>query len=164
MATIDIMFLVIIVLSVAVSVIRGFIKEAMSVVIWVGAVVVSAKYYSQVDEKLLNVIQNSSIRLIAAFAVLFIATLILGAIVNRFLGAIINGSGLSGPDKALGAVFGIVRGVLIVVALVVLAETAIPQETWWKESMFMGHIKELTTWLKQALQASSGLLKSALPT
>jgi len=162
MTTVDIVMFIIVFLSVVVSIIRGFVKEALSVVIWILAVVVAVKYYGNLDAKLINTIQSPSVRLVSAFVVLFIATLFLGALLNRFIGVIIKSTGLGGTDKLLGAFFGIVRGVLIVVALVVLAENTMPQEEWWKESMFMQHIQVLTAWLKDALHSSTLSIKSVL--
>ncbi len=162
LTTVDIIIFVIVFLSVVVSIIRGFVKEAMSVVIWVLAVVVAAKYYGQMDARLVKVISSSSVRLVSAFVILFVATLFIGAIINRFLGAVVVSTGFSGTDKVLGAIFGVARGILIVVALVVLAEYTMPQEEWWKQSMFMEQIQGLTVWLKQALQSGTLGIKSAL--
>ncbi|VAW70813.1 Colicin V production protein [hydrothermal vent metagenome] len=151
MGIIDIIILTILVVSVLISIMRGFVKEAMSLVIWILAIWVAVSYYSPLDAKLLTSIESSSIRVVTAFALLFLGTLIAGAIINRLLNVVVKQSGLSGTDRMLGIFFGMARGLLIVAVLVVLAkETELPKEKWWKESNFLGHFHELAGWLKKS--------------
>ncbi|WP_448672039.1 CvpA family protein, partial [Escherichia coli] len=85
-------------------------------------------------------IQTPSARIIAACALLFIATLLLGALVNYLIGELIRVTGLSGTDRFLGMVFGGARGVLLVVLLVGLLSLApVQQDPWWQQSVLMPH-------------------------
>ncbi len=147
----DSIILAILAVSVLISIMRGFVKEAMSLVIWILAIWVAVSYYSPLDAKLINSIESSSIRVVTAFAILFLGTLITGAIINRVLSVAVKQSGLSGTDRMLGIFFGVARGLLIVGVLVLLArETELPREKWWKESNFLGHFQELAGWLKKS--------------
>ncbi len=148
----DIIILVIVALSVFVSVLRGFVKEAMSLVIWMLAIWIAVTYSAAVDELLLNTISSPSIRIVTSFAILFLPTLFVGMLINKLFGHAIKKSGLTGTDRALGLLFGTARGVLIVAVLVMLAGmTSIPQESWWKESVLLTHFQEVAVWLKDAL-------------
>ena len=147
----DTIILGIIGVSVLISIMRGFVKEAMSLVIWILAIWVAVSYYSPLDAKLINSIESPSVRVVTAFAILFVGTLVVGAIINRVLSVVVKQSGLSGTDRMLGIFFGTARGLLIIGVLVLLAkETELPRENWWKESNFLGHFQELAGWLKKS--------------
>ena len=133
----------IIVLSTLISLIRGFIKEAISLATWVLAIWVSLKYTPFVASYLIELVEVPSLRLIIAGLVLFISTLIVGALVNFIIGQLVEKTGFSGTDRTLGAVFGVLRGVLVVALIVILAGlTPIPQDPWWKQSTLLPAFQE----------------------
>jgi membrane protein required for colicin V production len=133
---VDIAIVVIIAVSGCISLIRGFVKEAMSLVIWLTAFVVAMTFKQLVAEVLVNVISLASMRQLAAWLILFVGTLLIGAMVNFLLGKLVSSTGLSGTDRTLGLVFGVFRGALIVLALVVLLPEVLPvdQDLWWTSS------------------------------
>ena len=133
---VDIAIVVIIAVSGCISLIRGFVKEAMSLVIWLTAFVVAMTFKELVAEVLVNVISLASMRQLAAWLILFVGTLLIGAMVNFLLGKLVSSTGLSGTDRTLGLVFGVFRGALIVLALVVLLPEVLPvdQDLWWTSS------------------------------
>jgi membrane protein required for colicin V production len=92
----------------------------------------------------------------AAFAILFISTLIVGAIINFIMSQLVSKTGLSGTDKALGVVFGGARGVLIVTMIVLLASlTPMPEAQWWQDSAMVGFFQELAEWVKGIIPADA---------
>jgi membrane protein required for colicin V production len=133
---VDIAIVVIIAVSGCISLIRGFVKEAMSLVIWLTAFVVAMTFKELVAEVLVNVISLASMRQLAAWLILFVGTLLIGAMVNFLLGKLVSSTGLSGTDRTLGLVCGVFRGALIVLALVVLVPEVLPvdQDLWWTSS------------------------------
>ena len=135
-ATIDIAIVFIVAASGVISMIRGFVKEAMALVIWLSAFVVAMSFKEVVAELLANVIVLASIRQLAAWGILFVGTLLIGAMVNFLLGKLVSSTGLSGTDRTLGLVFGVFRGLLIVLALVIIVPKALPvdQDSWWTAS------------------------------
>ncbi|HEY0893948.1 MAG TPA: CvpA family protein, partial [Cellvibrio sp.] len=66
-------------LSCLIGLIRGFVREALSLIIWVAAVLVAKVFGGQLEILLADQIESPSVRLMTAYAVLFIATLLLGA-------------------------------------------------------------------------------------
>jgi membrane protein required for colicin V production len=116
--------------------IRGFVKEAMSLVIWLAAFFVAMSFKEVVAELLINIIALPSIRQLAAWIILFVGTLLLGSIANYLLGKLVSSTGLSGTDRTLGLVFGGFRGLLIVLALVIIVPKALPvdEDLWWTSS------------------------------
>jgi membrane protein required for colicin V production len=135
-ATIDWIIIALIALSALISLIRGFVKEAMSLVIWMVAFAVAVNFKESAAELLINMIDQPSIRQLAAFGGLFVGTLLLGSMVNFLLGKLVSSTGLSGTDRMLGLVFGVFRGLLIVLALVVILPSALPvdKDPWWQAS------------------------------
>ena len=135
-AVADVVICVIVGISGIISMIRGFVKEAMSLVIWLAAFFVAMSFKEVVAELLINIIALPSIRQLAAWIILFVGTLLLGSIANYLLGKLVSSTGLSGTDRTLGLVFGGFRGLLIVLALVIIVPKALPvdQDLWWTSS------------------------------
>lgn len=134
----DLAVIGIILLSTLISLIRGFIKEAVSLATWVLAVWVVLKFSPLVASYLVELTDVPTMRLGGAALILFICTLILGAIVNYIIGQLVEKTGFSGTDRTLGAVFGVLRGVLVVALVVFMAGlTPFPQDSWWKQSYFL---------------------------
>ena len=139
-------------LSVLVSLWRGFIKEALSLTTWVVAFLVALTFSDPFADLLKPWISLPSARAAAAMAGLFIAVLVLGALVGFLAGQLVEKTGLGGTDRVLGTVFGVARGAMIVAALVLLAGlTALPQDPWWQSSQLLPHFERLALWLADFL-------------
>lgn len=126
-------------LSVATSALRGLIREALSLVIWLAAVVVAMAGHQQVAELLTNVITTPSLRLATAWLGLFFLVLIVGAMLNYVFGRLVDATGLSGTDRLLGMVFGALRGFGVVMAVLILLPKVLPvnEDPWWRESLLI---------------------------
>jgi membrane protein required for colicin V production len=148
MVWIDVVILVIIALSAVISVIRGFVREALSLAAWILAFWVALTFSGDLAALFSKHISTPSVRMIAAFAILFIVTLLLAALVSHFAAQLVKKTGLSGTDRMLGVIFGIARGVVIVALLVLLAGlTPLPADPWWKESIFIVHFQTIALWI-----------------
>jgi len=149
MAWIDLFIIAVIVLSALISLVRGFVKESISLVTWVVAGVLALRYYAPMADLLEPFINSVNLRQWVGGGILFIATLVVGAIVNFIVSQLVSKTGLSGTDKTLGVVFGAARGVLIVTMLVLLASlTPMPETDWWKESAMIGFFQQLAEWVR----------------
>lgn len=142
MVWIDIVILTIIGVSVIISIVRGFVKEAMSLIVWIAAFWISLTFAARLSVELQRWIADQTAQRIAAYALLFVATLIVGALVNYVINQLVKKTGLSGTDRMIGMFFGLGRGIIIVSVLLLLANyTSIPQDPVWKESKMISHIQ-----------------------
>lgn len=149
MPWIDLIIIAVIALSALISLIRGFVKESISLVTWVVAGVLALRYYSPMADLLEPFINAPTLRQWVGGGILFVATLVVGAIVNWIVSQLVSKTGLSGTDKALGVVFGAARGVLIVTMVVLLASlTPMPEAPWWQESTMIDFFQQLAEWIR----------------
>lgn len=156
MSWLDLLIIGVIALSALISLIRGFVKESISLLSWIAAGIIAFRYFSAMAELLEPYLADPTIRSMAAFAVLFISTLIIGAIINFIMSQLVSKTGLSGTDKALGVVFGGARGVLIVTMIVLLASlTPMPEAQWWQDSAMVGFFQQLAEWVKGIIPADA---------
>lgn len=122
--------------SVVISMVRGLVKEVLSLIGWVVAFVVANTYAAQLALLMPEVVPGEVLRLILAFIALFIGTRILMGLLSMVLGALLDAGGLSIFDRLLGAVFGLGRGLVIVLAAVILSGmTSLPQQDLWQDAL-----------------------------
>ncbi|WP_439327651.1 CvpA family protein [Lonepinella sp. BR2357] len=160
---IDYIIIGIIVFSVIVSLLRGFVREVLSLATWIVAFIIASQFYPYLAG-LLTQIASEYIRNGVAIGILFILTLIVGGIVNYVISQLVDKTGLSGTDRVLGACFGFLRGVLIVAALLFFVDTFtnFEQSDAWKSSQLIPHFGFVVEWFFQQLQANSSFLNSTL--
>lgn len=142
----------IIAISALISLSRGFVKEALSLVTWIIAGAVAWMFGGSLSEYLAGYIQTPSARVITGCAIMFVATLIVGAMINYLIGELVRVTGLSGTDRFLGMAFGAARGVLLVVVAVgLLSLGPVQQDGWWKESQLVPKFLLVADWSKNLI-------------
>jgi len=149
---IDFIILGIILVSALISLVRGFVREAFSLAVWVLAFWISWTFFRDLSLRMESIITTPSVRLGVAFVILMILSLTVGGLLNYLVIRLINSTGLSGSDRFIGMIFGIARGVLFMAILVLLAGlTPLPQDPWWQQSVLIPYFQELALWLKDLL-------------
>ena len=137
MTIFDYLVIFVMVTSVIISLMRGLVKEVLSLAGWVVAFVVANAYAAALAVMLPPVVPGAVLRLILAFIALFIGVRILMGLLSMALGALLDAGGLSLFDRLLGAVFGVGRGLVIVLTAVILCGmTSLPQQDFWKNALF----------------------------
>jgi membrane protein required for colicin V production len=149
MVWVDFVIPVIITISAGISLVRGFVREALSLAGWVAAFWVALRFSNSLAELFLSSITIPSMRIVIAFTILFVLTLILAALINHLASHLVDKTGLTGTDRMIGMIFGIARGGVLIAMLVLLAGlTSLPKDPWWHESLMIGHFEQLAHWLQ----------------
>jgi membrane protein required for colicin V production len=147
---VDYLIIIIIFISMIISLMRGFVREALSLVGWIVAVVIGFMYMNPLALILQPKLSSlpASVLNILAFSILLVLTLVIAALVNNLIAKLVEKTGLTGTDRAIGMLFGIARGIVLVGVLVLLAGfTMVPQDVWWKQSLFLVHFQQLAVTL-----------------
>lgn len=146
----DWVILAILVVSSLISLKRGFVKEALSLANWVLAFFIAMAFRDVLSALISPYISTPSVRDMVAFATLFAATLIVGAMLNNLISELVRLTGLSGTDRTFGMIFGLLRGFVIVMAIILLVPLLVPidQDGWWKESLLIPELLKLESWCR----------------
>jgi len=130
--------------SMLVSLFRGFVREAFSLVVWFLAVYAGLLAAEPFADRLAPWIEAPSVRVIIAFIGVFVLVLIVGGLINYLLGKLVASTGLSGTDRMVGALFGALRGAAIVLVAVIIARfTPFPEDPWWQESRLLPEFERM---------------------
>jgi len=149
---VDFVILGIILISTLISLIRGFIREAFSLAVWILAFWIAWTFFREGARYLEPWIATPSVRLGVAFVGLMLFSLVAGGLVNYLVIRLVRGTGLSGSDRFIGMIFGAARGILAVAVLVLLAGlTPLPADPWWQASQLLPYFEELALWMKEML-------------
>lgn len=144
MTSFDYAVLIIVGLSVLLSMMRGFVREILALASWVIAFFVAKIYTLELAPLLPQAIPSESLRILAAFLILFLATLLVASLLAIALSHIFKKMGISWLDRFLGAFFGLARGIVIVGVLVLLAGlTSLPQDVRWRNAMFSAPLEAM---------------------
>ncbi|WP_075181335.1 colicin V production protein [Pantoea sp. 1.19] len=159
MVWIDYAIIGVIAFSALISVIRGFVREALSLVTWGCAFYIASHYYPYLAVWFTG-FEDELVRNGIAIAALFIATLIVGAIVNYVIGSLVEKTGLSGTDRVLGICFGALRGVLIVSAILFFLDTftGLAKSDEWQRSQLIPQFSYIIRWFFDYLQSTSSFI------
>ena len=148
MAVIDIIILCIVAISALIGVFRGLIKEALSLASWFAAIVAGTLFSAQLADLMENLINNASLRRIAAFATLFIGVIFAGSLISNLISKLTQAAGLKGVDRILGAIFGVLRGVIIVLIIVLIGSQLDISQDWFNGSRLVPYAVAMIDYLQ----------------
>ena len=153
----DYAIILIVTVSILISLVRGFLREAISLATWVVAFWIAIRFTSVLALLLTPYIESSGLRSGFAFFVLFIVSLMLGAMINFLVSQMVVKTGLSGSDRSIGMVFGFGRGLLIVSFMLLLSGlTTFSKSSWWQSSMLIPHFKPIVAWMNSYVPQDIG--------
>ncbi len=157
---IDIIIIIIFLISTAIALLRGFVREAVSIATWVAAIWLALSHSEQVSFLLPEAISSASfsfgekeygtnIRVGIAFVLIMVGVLIFGALINLVLGKIMKAQILRGMDRMLGIVFGVMRASVITTILIMTASafTTLPHAATWQSSRLIKPFEQAAVWV-----------------
>lgn len=132
MTWVDAVILGVIALSALFSMVRGFVREVLSVGAWIGALLACLHFYEPVQPFVASVLPGNlaHFAIYIAMAVVFLVVLILLSIASALLAGVVNNSSLSGLDHSLGIVFGVARGAIIIFLAYIALGMTEPSQDW----------------------------------
>ncbi len=138
---VDYLILIIILLSLILGVVRGFVRELIALIFWILAFGVAIYFSPWLADKLVNSISQANVRIGVCFIGLFIIVLLLGAWFNSAVGKSMNPSGRSTGNRAVGGLFGLLRGILLVSVLILAGRVIhLDENTGWQESKLIPYL------------------------
>ena len=134
----DYVVITIVLASVLLGVWRGVVGEIIALAAWVLAFFAAKWWGAEVAHLFFTgLIADPALRIVAAWVTVFVAVLILMALVRLAVRGLLKALGLSLSDRLLGIIFGLARGLIIVFVLVAVGGmTSVPKEKWWREAYF----------------------------
>ena len=122
-------------LSMLVGVWRGLVFEVLSVLGWVAAFFAAQWLAPTVAAWLPMASASPSMRFAAAFVLTFVAAVFAAGLLAALMRKLVSAAGLRPADRALGALFGVVRGVILLLAVTVAIDmTPLKSSDWWQAS------------------------------
>ena len=135
-AALDWIFLGILLLSMMVGAWRGLVYEVLSLANWALAFFLARHFAPAFADWLPMTSATEAVRYGIAFVLLFVLSVFAGSLVIWLISQLFKAAGLRPADRALGAVFGLIRGgVVLLAATVLVAMTSWKSEPWWTESV-----------------------------
>lgn len=153
MTWIDALLLVVLALSALLGLFRGFAREAFSLAGWLLSFWVATHYTDALADLLQEQIAYDELRYVLAFVAIFLATLLVCILFSRLVVGLLRASVLSGSDRLLGILFGLLRGMVLITIVVLLGSmTPLAQEKLWTDSVLVSYLQQLTGWIADRMQ------------
>ena len=149
MPIIDIVIVAAILISVVVGLVRGFIKEAISLTALLFAIWAALYFGPAVGTATASWLDSAELQMWFGRILVFAIILSIGGLLGWGLSKLVRLSILSGMDRFLGALFGFCRGILLIAVIIVLGQFSDMDESgWWKSSVLIPHLETVAEWIK----------------
>ncbi|PIV32428.1 MAG: colicin V production CvpA [Lysobacterales bacterium CG02_land_8_20_14_3_00_62_12] len=164
----DLAIILILLGSMLIGLLRGLVVELVSILIWCAALFVSWRFGPRLAGLFADQVEVSALRIFFGYGLVFVATLLIGGLLLFVLRRLIRGTGLSATDRGLGVLFGLARGLLVVVLLMLMVGlTPLSQQRWWRDSVALAALQPVAvkarSLLPPAVAQQIWLLPSLLP-
>ena len=157
MPVLDWIFVAVLVVSLLVGAWRGLVYELLSLVNWIAAFLLAQWFAPDVAHYLPVANATEVVRYAAGFVVVFVVALFVGGLLAFGVRKLVEAVGLRPVDRVLGALFGLARGAVVLLALVVVAGmTPLVKSPWWQESAGAGVATVALNGLKPVLPEEFG--------
>jgi membrane protein required for colicin V production len=155
--SLDLAIIAVIALSAIFAFARGFVREALSIIAWVGAAAITLYEFNNVYAIIVRLVTTPLLADLIAGAGLFVVSLIVLTILTGYIARFVHSSALSPIDRTLGLIFGLARGVLLVSLAYLVVDISLPQNDrppWIKEAKSERFLAKAADMLRDALPES----------
>lgn len=149
MTIVDVGIISIIGILLVLGIVWGFLRVTVMLATWFAAILITINFAPNLSAALLKpLIDSAALRLGIAMVILFVLTLMVGALINFLLRQVAGKAGLTGLDRVLGLLLGTALGTLIILVFVFFAGlTPLPKYQWWQTSMLLGYFEIMVRWV-----------------
>lgn len=161
MNAVDYLILGVLVVSMLLGILRGFVREAIGVLAWLGGLWIAWRYAPQLEPYLGGTIGEPPVSTWAARVLIVIAVLVFAWLLTGVLAYFMRHSGFSlMMDRLLGLVFGALRGAVVVAVFVLLGQfVELDRVSWWRQSRLLPYASELAGWIQTFAETGMKVLK-----
>jgi membrane protein required for colicin V production len=146
---VDVLILVVLFGSTVIGALRGFVREAVSVVFWILAVWGAWQFGPVIEPHLGGLLADPSIAPWVGRLVILVLILLIGWVAGMLLSYFTRSMGLGPLDRVIGVLFGIVRGMVLVGLMIIGGELLhMNQEEWWNRSKLVPYGETVGDWLR----------------
>ena len=169
-AMVDIVILAVMAISLVFGLFRGLLRELLSLVSWVLAFWIAYRYSANVAEIIDRALQNPTLSQAVSAVLVFVIALVALMVLTSLIAKVFKATGLAGIDRILGGLFGLGRGVVILLAALILAShTGAVEQDWYNASTIIPMFDRALDWMAayapaEALEGfGAELLEGELP-
>ena len=154
MGVFDLIIAAVFLISILVGIMRGFIRESLSIISWIAAIWLAITFCVQAGDFLGQYIDvpNQQFRTWGGFALVFVGTLFAFSVVSYIIAKIFVRGAVKGTDRILGIGFGALRAAAIVVAFVIIVRgLGMNNAQWWQDSQLLPYFKPAASYVNSLL-------------
>ncbi len=145
----DVLILLVVLGSTLIGLLRGFVREAVSLMFWIVAIWAAWKFGPVVEPRLGGLLADPKVAPWVGRAVILVLVLLLGWVIGMLLSYFTRGAGLGPLDRAIGLIFGILRGLVLMGLMIIAGELLhLNQEPWWNRSKLVPYGETVGDWLR----------------
>jgi len=164
MTTVDLILTLVILLSVLLGIARGFLRESVALLGWLGGLWLAWRYADQLEPYLGGTLTGTELQIWVARGLILLTVVVSAWLLGSLLGYLVQRSGLTlGMDRVLGGVFGLVRAAVIIGFAVMLGQAAeLQTESWWQDSRLLPLGEEMASVLAGYVETGRRLVDESL--
>lgn len=157
---VDLFVLIIVIASTVFGVWRGFVKEAIALTTWLAAIWLAWRFAGVVEPWLGDWLNAPELKIWVARAITFVGVIIIGGVIAWLTRALVHSTGLSGTDRMLGGLFGLVRsGIVFGLIVIALQLSGLDQDPWWQQARLRGYGERLAAAVRYYAELGTEILE-----